>query len=128
MGKVVYIVETVMVFSFLGVAFGVLFDFVSAFERALKIKWVTFALDLIMTVFASVVYGCVLIAYSNGSFKGWHFFLSAALFILYMLTFHRILFPMFCGIFIPVHKISKKFTNKLKNNEKSLKKLLHLGK
>ena len=116
------------VFSFLGFAFGVIFDFVTAFEKALNNKWFTFAADFIMTVFFSVVYGCVMIAYSNGAFRGIYFLLSAGIFVIYLLTLRKTLFPIFCGIFSPIRKILKKISKKLKNNEKSFKKVLHLGK
>ena len=120
-------IECIGVFSFLGFAFGILFDFFTSFEKALNVKWFTFALDLLMTVAASVVFGCAMIAYSNGNFKGINFFFTLVVFVIYMTTLHKVVYPIFCGVFYPMRKILKKIAKKLKNDEKSLKKLLHLG-
>ena len=100
----------------------------TAFEKAVNVKWLTFTVDLIMTAFFSAVLGCVMIAYSNGGFKGLYFLSGASVFVIYLLTLHKMLFPIFCGAFFAIRKILKKITKKLKNNEKSFKKVLHLGK
>lgn len=120
--------EAAVAFSFLGFGFGVLFDFVTALGKSINIKWITFLLDFLLTVFSSVVLGCVMIAYSNGNFKGWFFTLSVLVFVIYLLTLHRILYPLFSAVFLPIRKILKKIAKKLKNNEKSLKKVLQFDK
>lgn len=82
-------------------------------------------MDLLLTVLASVAISCVMIAYTSGGFKGLLFLLLFACFVLYMLTLHRIFYPLFSGIFFPLKKSAGFIGKKLKNGKKSLKKVLH---
>ena len=120
--------EALFVFAFLGVAAGIIFDFITALEKALGVKWLAFIVDFLAAVLFCVVYGCVMIAYSNGRFKGLYFLCGFISFVIYLLTFHKILSPVFCAVFAPIRKILKKISKNLKKDEKILKKVLHLGK
>ena len=85
-----------------------MFDFVTAFERAVRIKWLSFAVDLVVAVLFSLSFGCAMIAYSNGKFRWFFLLCSFVAVVLYIIVFHRLLYKMWRGIFTPLKLLAGK--------------------
>ena len=107
---------------------GVLYDITAFFETVFYHRVIRFILDFVMMIFFTLLFVCVLIAYNNGAMRMMYLLASVTSFTVYLLTLHRLLFPVLKLLASPFRKFLKFLSKKLKNSKKSFKNLLHSGK
>ncbi|MBR6392473.1 MAG: spore cortex biosynthesis protein YabQ [Eubacterium sp.] len=104
------------------------YDIVTAIEKALILKTFKFISDFLFMCFAAFAYICFQLAFGKGEIRWYFFFFFALGYSLYVFSLHRIFPPFFAFLTRPWVKLLKFLSKKLKKGEKSLKKLLHFAK
>ena len=98
---------------------GTVYDFVTAFGKALRLGIVQFLLDVLMMSAFAFSFFSLLIGYNKGQIRSLLLVASLIGFVLYICTVHRVLERVFDKILKFFHKRVKKLTNSLKNCKKS---------
>lgn len=112
----------------LGFAFGVCYDMFSILRAVFGSKIIGALLDFIMMIIWAFAYFCTMIGYNNGEYRFYHSAVTVAVFVLYMMSIHKLLNRFFNKIERFLNNIVKKISKKLKYSKKSFKNLLHFGK
>lgn len=121
-------IRCITAFFILGLLWGIIYSFSDFIRKIFAVKFIDFIIDFLMLcVFAVSFFTCQLIFY-NGQMRMQFLISSLVGLIIYLLTINRLLSPFCNKITSSLHRSFKSLTFRLKNSEKSLKKLLHLYK
>lgn len=107
--------ESIIVFLFVGILIGVIYDFLRFFRLVFKNKWAVFLLDFLFFFISSPIIFIFLLSYNDGKVRVFYFTAILLGYLVYILTFYRLT----GRIFRPVAGF---FRNLVKKIFKSLKK------
>lgn len=117
--------DTVVVFLFLGLFIGAVYDFFRFFRLVFKNKAAVFLLDFLFFFIISPILFIFLLSYNNGQVMVYYFTASLFGFLVYILTVYRITGYIFRPVAALFRNIVKKILKSFKKGLQCIKKVYY---